>query len=174
MELSSTQLVARINSTRQGSVWDVLDITLVRAEKTLVVARMPIGPNHRQQLGYLHGGISITLAESLASLGSVLNLNPQRQSAFGLEINASHLRAKREGMLTGTAIPLRLGRTAHVWDVRITDEDEQLICVARCTIAIVNRPSEDNQQLLATQQAEPRVPSSGEAQESAPETSRQE
>jgi len=174
MELSSTQLVARINSTRQGSVWDVLDITLLRAEKTQVVASMPIGPNHRQQLGYLHGGISITLAESLASLGSVLNINPQRQSAFGLEINASHLRAKREGMLTGTATPLRLGRTTHVWDVHITDEDRQLICVARCTIAIVNRPSEENQQLLAGPQEEPRVPSSCSTQEIAPDTYRQE
>lgn len=152
MELSSAQLVARINSTRQGSVWGILDITLVTAEKTLVVATMPIGPNHRQQLGYLHGGISITLAESLASLGSALNINTQRQTAFGLEINASHLRAKREGILTGTATPLRLGRTAHVWDVRITDADQQLVCVSRCTIAIVSRPSEENQILFADQE----------------------
>jgi uncharacterized protein (TIGR00369 family) len=154
MELSSAQLVARINSTRQGSVWEILDITLVTAEKTRVVATMPIGPNHRQQLGYLHGGISITLAESLASLGSALNINPDRQTAFGQEINASHLRAKRAGTLTGTATPLRLGRTAHVWEVRITDEDEQLVCISRCTIAIVSRPSEENRQLLASQHEE--------------------
>jgi uncharacterized protein (TIGR00369 family) len=155
MEFSSAQIVARINSTRQGSVWDILDITLVTAEKTQVVATMPIGPNHRQQLGYLHGGISITLAESLASLGSVLNIDPERQTAFGLEINASHLRSKREGALTGTATPLRLGRTAHVWEVRITDEDEQLICISRCTIAIVDRPSAENRLLFANQNEQP-------------------
>ncbi len=149
MEFSSAEIVARINSTRQGSVWDMLDITLVTAEKDRVVATMPIGPNHRQQLGYLHGGVSITLAESLASLGSALNIDPGSQIAFGLEINASHLRAKREGTLTGTATPLRLGRTAHVWDVRITDEAGKLICVSRCTIAIVNRPEEANNSLLA-------------------------
>lgn len=149
MEFSSAQIVARINSTRQGSVWDILDITLVTAEKTKVVATMPIGPNHRQQLGYLHGGISITLAESLASLGSVLNIDSERQTAFGLEINASHLRARREGMLTGTATPLRLGRTAHVWEVRITDEDEQLVCISRCTIAIISRPPQENLPLFA-------------------------
>lgn len=149
MEFSSEEIVARINSTRQDSVWDILDITLVTAERDRVVATMPIGPNHRQQLGYLHGGISITLAESLASLGSALNIDPGSQVAFGLEINASHLRAKREGMLTGTATPLRLGRTAHVWDVRITDEGGKLVCVSRCTIAIVSRPVEADNPLFA-------------------------
>lgn len=149
MEFSSEEIVSQINSTRAGSVWDMLDITLLEAQKEKVVARMPIGPNHRQQLGYLHGGISITLAESLASLGSVLNIDASRQMAFGLEINASHLRSKRDGVLTGTATPIRLGRTAHVWDVRITDEDERLICIARCTIAIVDRPPENGNPLLA-------------------------
>lgn len=141
MEFSSEEFVAYINSTRQGSAWDILDIKLVSATKEKVVATMPIGPNQRQQLGYLHGGISITLAESLASLGSVLNIDTARQTAFGLEINASHLRSRREGMVTGTATPIRIGRTTHVWDVRITDEDEKLICIVRCTIAIVDRPS---------------------------------
>ena len=149
MEFSSEEIVSQINSTRAGSVWEVLDITLLEAQKEKVVARMPIGPNHRQQLGYLHGGISITLAESLASLGSVLNIDASRQMAFGLEINASHLRSKRDGVLTGTATPIRLGRTAQVWDVRITDEDERLICISRCTIAIVDRPPENGNPLLA-------------------------
>ena len=148
MEFSSEEIVARINNTRQGSVWDILDITLVSATKDKIVATMPIGSNHRQQLGYLHGGISITLAESLASMGSVLNIDASRQMAFGLEINASHLRSKREGTLTGTATPIRIGRTAHVWDVRITDEDEKLICVSRCTIAIVDRPPENGSPLV--------------------------
>ena len=143
MEFSSEDFIAHINSTREGSVWDCLDIQLISATKDHIAATMPIGPNHRQQLGYLHGGISITLAESLASLGSILNIDIERQMAFGLEINASHLRPKREGLLTGTASPIRLGRTAHVWDVRITDEEDKLICVCRCTIAIVDRPPEN-------------------------------
>ncbi len=143
MELSSAGFIDSINATRQGTVWESLDITLVEAEKDRVVATMPIGPNHRQQLGYLHGGISITLAESLASLGSVLNSDVERQIVFGLEINASHLRSKREGLLTGTATPIRLGRTTHVWDVRVTDEEGKLICVTRCTIAVVERPPEN-------------------------------
>jgi uncharacterized protein (TIGR00369 family) len=148
MEFSGQEMSAAPHKTRRdGSVWDILDIKLVEASKERVVATMPIGPNHRQPLGYLHGGISITLAESLASLGSVLNIDAERQMAFGLEINASHLRAKREGLLTGTATPIRLGRTTHVWDARITDEEGKLICVTRCTIAIVDRSPESGSSL---------------------------
>jgi len=143
MEFSSDEIVAMINSTREGSVWDVLDIKLVSAEKDKVVATMPIGPNHRQQVGYLHGGISVTLAESVASLGTVLNIDPSKQMAFGLEINANHLRPKRDGQLTATATPIQRGRTTHVWDIRITDENDKLICVSRCTVAVVNRPPEN-------------------------------
>src|SRR6266516_3700069 len=147
MEFSSEELVARINSTREGSVWDVLDIKLVSAEKDKVVATMPIGPNQRQQVGYLHSGISVVLAESLASLGTVLNIDANRQMAFGLEINANHLRPKRDGQLTGVAIPIHRGRTTHVWDIKISDENDKLICVSRCTVAVVDRPPDNGNPL---------------------------
>ncbi len=140
MGISGEAMVAYINSTREGSVWDVLDIQLVSAEKNKVVATMPIGPNHRQQVGYLHGGISVTLAESVASLGTVLNIDASRQMAFGLEINANHLRPKREGQLTAVATPLHRGRTTFVWDIKITDENDKLICISRCTVAVVDLP----------------------------------
>jgi uncharacterized protein (TIGR00369 family) len=148
VEYSEAELIKRINNTRTGSVWDILDIKLVVAQKDKVVATMPIGSNHRQQVGYLHGGVSVVLAESVASLGSVLNIDANQQMAFGLEINANHLRPKREGVLTGTATPIALGRTTHVWDIRITDEDEKLICISRCTVAIVNRPPDNGNPLL--------------------------
>ena len=143
MEPSSDDIVTVINSTREGSVWEVLDIRLVTAEKDKVVATMPIGPNHRQQVGYLHGGISVTLAESVASLGTVLNIDAAKQMAFGLEINANHLRPKRDGQLTATATPLHRGRTTHVWDIHITDENDRLICISRCTVAVVDRPPDN-------------------------------
>lgn len=149
MEYSQEEIIARINSTRAGSVWDVLDIKLVEAAKDRVVATMPVGPNHRQQVGYLHGGVSVVLAESVASLGSVLNIDADRQMAFGLEINANHLRPKREGMLIAVARPVHLGRTKHVWDVKISDENDKLICVSRCTVAIVDRVPDNGNPLTA-------------------------
>lgn len=140
MQPSSEEIVARINSTRAGSVWDVLDIKLVSAAEDKIVATMPIGPNQRQQAGYLHGGVSVVLAESLASLGTYLTIDPARQQAFGVDINATHLRPKRDGQLTGVATPVRRGRTTHVWDIHISDENDRLICVSRCTVAVVDRP----------------------------------
>jgi 1,4-dihydroxy-2-naphthoyl-CoA hydrolase len=148
MEFSSEELVARLNNTRESSVWDILDIKLVSAEKDKVVATMPIGPNHRQQVGYLHGGISVVLAESVASLGTVLNIDANRQMAFGLEINANHLRPKRDGQLTAVATPLHRGRTTHVWDIRISDENDKLVCISRCTVAVVDRPPDNGNPLL--------------------------
>ncbi|HCI78658.1 MAG TPA: hypothetical protein DHW02_03095 [Ktedonobacter sp.] len=137
-----------MNNHHTGSIWDVLGITLVQADKDKVVATMPIGPQHKQQVGYLHGGVSVVLAESLASLGAVLNIDADRQMAFGLEINASHLRPKRDGVLTGVATPITRGRTTHVWDIRITDENDKLICISRCTVAIVDRPPDNGNPLV--------------------------
>ncbi len=143
MEYSSEEVVARMNSMRAGSVADVLDIKIVSADKDRVVGTMPVGPNQRQPIGYLHGGVSVVLAESLASLGAALHIDLNTRMAFGLEINANHLRPKRDGMVTGVATPIYKGRTTHVWEIKISDEQDRLICVSRCTIAIVNR-SPDN------------------------------
>jgi len=148
VEYSQEELIENINNTREGSVWNVLDIKLVEAKKDRVVATMPIGPNHRQQIGYLHGGVSVVLAESLASLGSVLNIDAEKQMALGLEINANHLRPKRDGTLTGVAVPITRGRTTHVWDIRITDEQDKLVCISRCTVAIVDRPPDNGNPLV--------------------------
>ena len=147
MDFSSDELVAQINTTRAGSVWEILDIKLVSATRDKVVATMPIGPNHRQQVGYLHGGVSVVLAESVASLGTVLNIDASKQMAFGLEINANHLRPKRDGQLTAVATPIHRGRTTHVWEIKISDENEKLVCISRCTVAVVDRPPDNGNPL---------------------------
>ena len=104
-----------------------------------VVATMPVDDRTRQPFGLLHGGASAALAETVASLGAFLNVDPETQAAVGVELNANHLRGKTEGIVTATATPLHRGRTIHVWDVRIEDEEARLICASRCTLAIVNR-----------------------------------
>ena len=152
MERSQEELIENMNSNRTESIWNILGIELVEAQKDRVVATMPIGPQHRQQVGYLHGGVSVVLAESLASLGSVLNIDADKQMAFGLEINANHLRPKREGTLTGVATPIARGRTTHVWDIRITDERDKLVCISRCTVAIVDRPPDNGNPLVKPSQ----------------------
>ncbi|HEY0779322.1 MAG TPA: hotdog fold thioesterase [Gemmatirosa sp.] len=117
-----------------------LGITFVELTRERVVARMPVGPPVHQPFGLLHGGASVALAETVASVGAWLHIDQERQAAVGLEINANHVRGMREGVVTATATPAHVGRSTHVWDVRIVDEADRLVCVSRCTVAIVSAP----------------------------------
>ncbi len=114
-----------------------LGIEVVEATKERVVARMPVGPRVHQPFGVLHGGASVALAETVASTGGWMNVDQEKERVVGIEINANHLRAKRDGVVTAVATPVHIGRRTHVWDVRITDEQDKLVCVSRCTLAIV-------------------------------------
>ena len=114
-----------------------LGIELIEATKERVVARMPVGPRVHQPFGVLHGGASVALAETVASTGGWMNVDQEKERVVGIEINANHLRAKRDGVVTAVATPVHIGRRTHVWDVRITDEQDKLVCVSRCTLAIV-------------------------------------
>ncbi len=114
-----------------------IDIIELAADK--VVATMPVDDRTRQPFGLLHGGASAALAETVASLGAYMNVDPESQAAVGVELNANHLRGKTEGIVTATATPLHRGRTIHVWEIRIEDEESRLVCVSRCTLAIINR-----------------------------------
>ena len=118
-----------------------LGVTYEELSPERVVATMPVGPRVYQPLGYLHGGASVALAESVASIGGQLNA-AEGMAVFGVEINANHLRSKREGTLRAVATPLHRGRTTQVWDVRIADEEGRLVCVSRCTLAVVRMADE--------------------------------
>lgn len=119
-----------------------IGIEIVELTKERVVATMPVDHRTRQPYGLLHGGASVALAETVASLGSIMNVDRQKFRAVGLEINANHIRAKHEGIVRGVATPIHIGRSTHVWSVEIFDEDERLVCVSRCTVAIVpTRPT---------------------------------
>jgi len=106
--------------------------------RVFVEARMPVDHRTHQPFGLLHGGASVVLAETLGSVASFLLLtDPQKQQAVGLEINANHLRGVREGWVYGRVTPIHTGRTTHVWDIRITDEQKRLVCVSRLTVAVI-------------------------------------
>lgn len=120
----------------QGIARD-LGVEFVELEPEKVVATMPVDARHLQPLGYLHGGASVVLAETVASVGGWLNC-PEGKGAFGSEISASHLRPKRDGTLTATATPLHRGRGSQVWQIHIADEEGRPVCVSRCTLAVVD------------------------------------
>jgi uncharacterized protein (TIGR00369 family) len=121
-----------------GGVAELLGIEIEEMDPERVTATMPVTPDHHQPFGLLHGGVSVVLAESAASVGGHL-ASPSGHSAVGIEINANHVRPVREGRLTATATPLHTGSTTQVWDVKITDEEDQLVCASRCTLAVVEQ-----------------------------------
>lgn len=121
----------------QGTLLEALDIQIVEASAARVVCTMPVGEKTRQPAGMLHGGASLALAETAASVGTWVQIDPETQIAAGMEINANHLRSVADGIVTAVAVPLHQGRTSMVWDIKITDDQNRLICVSRCTVAIV-------------------------------------
>lgn len=116
-----------------------LGIEMIELTKERVVATMPVDERTRQPFGLLHGGASIALAETVASFGAAVFIDRERQTAVGQEINGNHLRPKFDGMVRAVGIPLHVGRATQVWSIEIRDEDERLVCISRCTMAIVER-----------------------------------
>lgn len=116
---------------------DALGITIQTLEKGKVVATMPVDERTRQPFGLLHGGASVALAETVASMGAYELVDKETEGVAGLEINANHVRGKRDGLVTAIATVLHQGKTTMVWDIKIVDEDGQLICVSRCTMAVL-------------------------------------
>jgi len=123
-----------------GGVAALLDIELRERSPDRVVATMPVTPKHHQPFGVLHGGVNVVLAESVASVGAFL-ATPDGRIPVGMEVNANHLQSVTTGTLRATAKPLHTGRTTHVWEVKIRNEEGALVCASRCTLAVTERPA---------------------------------
>jgi uncharacterized protein (TIGR00369 family) len=136
---SAEDSLAQLREGGNRGLAKTLGIELTELSPDKVVATMPVDERTRQPFGILHGGASVALSETVASIAALLNIDRATQVAMGIEINANHIRAKSEGTVTGTATPIHRGRTTQVWDVRIVDEENRPVCISRCTIAVVQR-----------------------------------
>ena len=123
----------------QGTMVEHLGIEFLEIGEDSLRARMPVDRRTIQPAGLLHGGASATLAETLGSMAATLCLDPESKQCVGLEINANHIRPVRSGWVTGVARPVHIGSTTQVWEIRITDEREKLVCISRLTLAILDR-----------------------------------
>jgi 1,4-dihydroxy-2-naphthoyl-CoA hydrolase len=126
-------------------VHETLGIELVSVTASRVEARLEVGPRVHQPYGLLHGGVSALLAESAASIGGA-TAAPEGYGVVGIELNASHVRSMRDGTLTAVATPVRVGRRIQVWAIDLTDEQGRTICVARCTLAVIEVPMDPGTQ----------------------------
>lgn len=129
----------QITSMGQNTMVSHLGIEFLEIGDDYVVAKMPVDSRTIQPAGIMHGGASAALAETLGSVGSVLQLDLSRQGAVGLELNINHIRAVSSGYVTGTARALHLGQRTHVWEIKIENEAGQLVSAGRLTVMIVNR-----------------------------------
>jgi 1,4-dihydroxy-2-naphthoyl-CoA hydrolase len=130
---------AQLQPLSENTMGQHLGMEFTEVGEDFLKGRMPVDHRTRQPYGLLHGGASVALAETLGSVASAFVVDRSQYNAVGLEINANHLRGVREGFVTGIARPLHLGKTTHVWDIRIYDEKDKLVCVSRLTVAIIKK-----------------------------------
>ncbi|WP_305806026.1 hotdog fold thioesterase [Stenotrophomonas sp. YIM B06876] len=126
-----------LNALSRDTLIGHLGIVFTAVGDDWLQATMPVDARTRQPYGLLHGGASVVLAETLGSSAGNLCVDPDSQVCVGLEINANHLRAVREGVVTGTARALHVGRTTQVWEIRIENSAGKPVCISRLTLAVV-------------------------------------
>lgn len=135
---SSIEL-SQLQSLGDNTMAAHIGIEFTEVGENYLKAKMPVDNRTQQPFGVLHGGASAALAETLGSVASAMVIDLEQFFCVGLEINANHIRSARKGYVYATALPLHLGGTTHVWDIKIYDEEEKLVCVSRLTMAILKR-----------------------------------
>ena len=129
-----------LNTLSKNTLVEHLGIEFVEISKQSLKATMPVDHRTVQPYGILHGGASVALAETLGSIGAAMHTDPKTQLCVGLEINANHVKSVKSGnTVTGEATPSHLGKKTHIWAIRITNQDQQLVCISRITMAILDK-----------------------------------
>jgi 1,4-dihydroxy-2-naphthoyl-CoA hydrolase len=128
-----------LNKYSKNTLVEHLGIEFTEVGEDYITAKLPVDKRTIQPAGLLHGGASVTLAESIGSIGAYLCVDPDKYNCVGLEINANHIRSKTSGIVYGKGTPLHIGKKIQVWEIKITDEQERLICVSRITIAVIEK-----------------------------------
>jgi len=136
--MNKTFDIDKINNFNSKTMVGHIGIEILEANNEYVLGRMPVDKRTIQPYGLLHGGASVAFAESLGSLAGSLHVNWEKEAVVGIEINANHLKSVRSGYVFGKATPIKIGKKIHVWNIEITNENEDLICISRLTLAIIN------------------------------------
>ena len=139
MSFDKEKALKMCNDFAKNTLMETLEIVYTDAGEGFLEAKMPVNSRVHQPMGLLHGGATVALAESVGSAASLLFVNPEIQEVRGIEISANHLRSKREGIVTGTARIVHLGRSLHLWEVRVTDENGKLISLCKITNMVMPR-----------------------------------
>ena len=133
----ATPDLEQLNANSKNTILELLDIRFEAFTEDSLTASMVVDHRTHQPYGLLHGGASVVLAESVGSSASYLCIDTSKYFCVGIEVNANHLRGLRSGRVTAVAHPVHIGRTTHVWDIRLTSDEGKASCISRLTVAIV-------------------------------------
>jgi 1,4-dihydroxy-2-naphthoyl-CoA hydrolase len=133
--------VDQLNRLHERTAVAALGIQITAVGEDSLSGTMPVDERTRQPWGLLHGGASVLLAETLGSAASMGCIDQQKFLCVGLEVNANHVRGVRDGIVTGVARPIHIGRTSHIWSIEIRSSDDRLVCIARLTSTVIPAPA---------------------------------
>jgi len=137
--MEKQEKLKRINDSIQNTMTSTIGIEITDIGDDFICGKMPVNERTTQPFGLLHGGASVALAETLGSIGGGIKVYSNNETVVGIEINANHLKSARDGWVFGKAIPIRIGKKIQVWNIEITNEDDDLICVSRLTLAVITK-----------------------------------
>lgn len=135
--MEKQEKLKRINDSIQNTMTSTIGIEITDIGDDFICGKMPVDERTTQPFGLLHGGASAALAETLGSIGGGIKVYSNNETVVGIEINANHLKSARDGWVYGKATPIRIGKKIQVWNIEITNEDDNLICVSRLTLAVI-------------------------------------
>lgn len=131
--------VNQLNEMSKNTMMEHLGIEFTAIGKDFVEAKMPVDHRHHQPYGLMHGGASVTLAETLGSVAAHCSVDASKQLTVGLEINANHIKSVRSGYVYGKATPIHIGKSTQVWSITISDEKQNLVSVSRLTVSVIDK-----------------------------------
>lgn len=131
--------VAQLNALSRNTLAENLGIEITAMGGDYIEAKMPVDRRTHQPYGLLHGGASVALAETLGSVAAHCTIDNQTKYCVGLEINANHIKSAKTGFVTGITRPIHVGQRTHVWEIKITNEQKELVCVSRITMAVIDK-----------------------------------
>ena len=134
--MDNQETIQQINLTAQNTMLSALGIKITDVGNDYICGKMPVDHRTKQPFGLLHGGASIALAETLGSIGGEMIVN-NNETVVGIAINANHLKSVRDGWVIGKAVPIQINKRIHVWEIKITNKEKELICISRLTLAVI-------------------------------------
>ena len=139
--MDKANILKRINEGMHQTMTTHIGIEITDYGDDFLCGKMPVDERTIQPYGLLHGGASAAFAETLGSVAGGIKVHGENNGVVGIEINANHLKSVKSGWVYGRAVPVRVGRKIQVWDIKITNEEDELVCVSHLTLAVVEKPS---------------------------------